>query len=522
MAATKKGTRAYEAYEATHTLGKHEKQLVGTVFNRVREFMGQQNKTRYTSGELFQFLTNVSASTGLEYGNQLLNGTPFEDPKPPGPAPSDVDARFVGFYDWVMEKVEGAKKNSYLTLPGLRRDLQREHGLPVSLGVLRRTLKRLGFRYLRRVGKWISRRNEPRVQQRLWSFLDYTVKHTQRTEVTPAELAASRAVSGEPPRKRTKKAGSDGKLYTYSWNFPVAFQDESFIQEGGMNPFSWCAKGDKGFDFKKKGKGSRINILHCIFSHEQEQPVLANGRPKALCVWKSTWTGKKHEFKGSTTTANHIDRYFSTRVFPGVGEGGVAVIDNAGTHREQVQDLKGMDDSELDDLIMDKTDGEKGSLRWKLRKEYDALARKLGLGLDAPEMRKFIRTHHLYDTTLHEMAKRFEASLVYLPQYHPECNPIERYWALLKRKYYATDPQLNWQERLDLAFGEIPTNFADLCIQKSLEWVYKRHAEMKNAGWGKDAAPSLKKQVQVVVNDRDDNELDPTDDDASESDVDRA
>ena len=90
------------------------------------------------------------------------------------------------------------------------------------------------------------------------------------------------------------------------------------------------------------------------------------------------------------------------------------------------------------------------------------------------EYRKFIFQHHLQDTVLREKAKTWQATVNYLPQYYPECNPIERYWALLKRYYYDSDPTLPWTERLSTALEKIPKDYVEKCIQKSLSYVWQK------------------------------------------------
>ena len=499
----------------SHAFGIHEQRLIGTVYTKCKEFVsGSLKKSLRTVALLFQFMMGglASVSSGLEYSNRLESGATLAQPLKTGPESNNVHARFEGFYDWVFEKVDASKKKGNVTLPSLKRALQEEHGVRCSERFLRKALKKAGFRYVKRDGAWISRRNEYRVQEKLWYFLEWAVQHSLREELSAAEYAEMRGdtVGDGSPKRKKKAKNDDGKFFAYAWTMNVAFQDETAIQTNQKTPHSWCLTSDKKYDYGPKGKGYRVNVLHTIFGHHNLEPLEPKtGLPKAFKCWSSNWKGqKKHEFVGSTVTSEHIDKYFADYVFCEVGQGDSRVlIDNASTHKKMVQRLKEMDVDALDLQIREKTDctdpnSRKSRLRRLYRKDYPDCFRSEA---DAKDLRKFIRTHHLFDTTLSDLAEMFETSVQYLPQYHPECNPIERYWAMLKRLYNAADSDEPWQNRVKIALHQIPRNFANLCIQKSLEWVYERHAVMKAAGWGTEDAPTGDApQVEVYENDDDD------------------
>lgn len=440
---------------------------MGTVFGRCKTIVGSASqlyvgkRKLHTTAELFEFLTGCGASVGRK--NQRLHEEKKAVPHPEkkGPKPSNVDERFEGFYDWVVEKIESAKKGGWVTLDSLKRDLSLERSLTVSKRVLRRTLRKLGFRYVRRVGKWFSRRHEERIQRRLWDFLEWAVGNSSK-------------VGGK-----------------FVWNIPVAFQDETNINDGEFRQFSICApeskgsgKLDRGFDQQKKGKGVRVNVLHCIFSHI-DQPTAADGSPECMEAWKSTWTGKNHKYKGATVTGPHVEQFFQEHVFHRMA-GGAVCLDNAQTHKAYTAEMAEMGEAELCTLIEEKTaNGKKGSYRGDfVRKEFEKLIKDAPFGLvgflTESQLRSFVRRHHLFDTELYAQATAYNvARLIYLPQYYPECNPIERYWALLKRYYYDTDPCLQHKSRLAQALARIPDDYVEKCFHKSLEWVWAKHAEMK-------------------------------------------
>jgi transposase len=482
-----------------HRIGKGyikpEKDLLGLLYNRCVEFhAGTYKKKLGTAKDLFHFLTEgISVTSAKSAGRLKKKGQEIPEKAKPGPAQCDIDDRMADFHEWVADKVAAAKQGGFLTLRRLRDDLKTEKNLSVSMHVLRRTLRKLGFRYVSRDGKWISRRQEPHIQKRLRAFLDYAVKNSE-------------LVNGK-----------------YVWTIPAAFQDESFLYEAVFRSKSWCGK-DKTYDKKKKGDGPRVNLIHCIFTHLPEQPTKDNGRPECLVAYKSTWTGKRHEFKGNCT-GDDIERYFHTRVFEHIKSGGVVFVDNAGTHRAFLEDITGFDQDELVDYIQErmnkfaptKKDKKEKNAKWKLTQDWEELCKdSIPYKPEKKVLRAFIRENHLQDTNLREAAKTWEATVNYLPQYHPECNPIERYWALLKRYYYDSDPTLPWSERLKVALERIPSDYIDKCIQKSLVWIHKRHEALKAADALNEDLEAAQGEDEVEVEDNEDDDSEDEDDDDDE------
>jgi transposase len=452
-----------------------QKEVHAKVFSGCKNLIASNSKVYVgkkllrTTAELFEFLTGSAASPARAAAKNLSANQLIIPPKKKGPAPAAVDEKFEGFYDWVVAKIEEAKKGGWITLGSLKRDLALERAVTVSKRVLRRTLRKLGFRYVKRVGQWISRRNEERIQRRLWDFLEWAVANSSR-----AEVAAADGGRGKP------------KAYRYVWDIPTAFQDETAINDGEFRKFSICApvkkggtKLDRAYDRLGKGDGPRVNVLHCIFSHIP-QPARADGAPECLEAWKSTWIGKKHKYVGRTVEAKHIEQYFLEHVFHRMA-GGAVCLDNASTHTAYTEEMRDMEEGELDELIATKTQNQKkGSYRGDfVSKEYVKLKTE-HLFPTASQLRGFIRKHHLMDTKLYADAVLYNvARLIYLPQYHPECNPIERYWALLKRYYYDSSPTLPHKSRMAQALARIPEGYVDKCFHKSLAWIWAKHAEMK-------------------------------------------
>jgi hypothetical protein len=49
------------------------------------------------------------------------------------------------------------------------------------------------------------------------------------------------------------------------------------------------------------------------------------------------------------------------------------------------------------------------------------------------------------------------------------------------------------------ALDKIPHDYVDKCVQKSLAWCYKRHEEMRKAGWGKGTEPKAAAATEDIM-----------------------
>ena len=73
--------------------------------------------------------------------------------------------------------------------------------------------------------------------------------------------------------------------------------------------------------------------------------------------------------------------------------------------------------------------------------------------------------------------KKHNITVVYTPPYHPEFQPIERYWSALKYRFAGVDPQQQYTERMRAAIAAVPSNRADRYIQGALKRCYMKVAE---------------------------------------------
>ena len=184
----------------------------------------------------------------------------------------------------------------FITLGGLRSALSAEHAYTVSRKVLRRTLKDMGYRYVKRKQAWISRRAQPAVQERKKKFLEWVVSNSELVE-DPG--------GGEPQ---------------YKWTIPCGFYDETYIWKAVARLESWAPKNATVQDAGDAGKGTRANVLHALFSHKD--PAVG----EVMASWLDSWTtAKKHPgsqgFVGKCD-AETVLAYLLKCVAPQLGGGG--------------------------------------------------------------------------------------------------------------------------------------------------------------------------------------------------------
>jgi len=368
------------------TQGQHctadEKMLLSTIYDNIVE-MRRTHRRGSTAQEEFRLITGFHYSTAFRHknpkghsgegGEEAPPGPPHDDeddaedddavvsrnarierlaqrsvkptggmgpPRKRGRSPYDVEKSYEHFYEWVLDKVQAAKKRGYLTVQRLREDLRLEHDLVFSKRVLRRTLRRLGFEYRKRIGAWETRRAQPGVQAKLREFLEFVVTNSSR--------------------------GTDagGKAH-YSWNAPFAFFDETYLYTRAFRDKSWCLRGDYTKDRGQLGADRRASVLHALFSQHDPQPPTGN----TLVHWLDSWTGKTREFKGQCTS-EHILKYVERYLVQHIGEGGTLILDNCSTHKEFLQRLDHCSTDEIHAFIIERETPEG-------QKSFDAFEKSL-------------------------------------------------------------------------------------------------------------------------------------------------
>jgi len=128
-----------------------------------------------------------------------------------------LEVEIPTFVDYVTSIVEDAKFGGYLTKEIIRQKMYEEFDKWCSLKVMGSTLVRLGFRWKKRKGQYITKKYSAATLARLRNFAKFCYENTDYD--------------------------ANEKLYFWSNGMQVAYSDETFIVSGEFKRQSWTAPG---------------------------------------------------------------------------------------------------------------------------------------------------------------------------------------------------------------------------------------------------------------------------------------
>jgi len=196
-------------------IGRNVEQLTGA--NKVIKMGGPDTVGKQT---LFKKITGYNYKRCDEYNKEAEENDGYlSDPWRTGPKPRKLELEFPTLVDYVTSLVEGAKFGGYLTKEKIKAKLLDEFGpaAACSLKLLARTLRRLGFKWKKRKGQYITKKYSPETLQRLENFCKWTYDHTNWD---PAE-----------------------NLWYWDAGMQVGYSDETFLVSGEFARHSWTAPG---------------------------------------------------------------------------------------------------------------------------------------------------------------------------------------------------------------------------------------------------------------------------------------
>ena len=415
-----------------------------TQKNKEKEF------TKITGGFTYTIIRKYQAE--LRANNNFLYDADTKGRKTPKLTDK---AEFEFLFEWVLEKVEAAKKGGFLTLKILSEALWAEKQLKVTFSELTSALHMLGFKYCRRKALYSSRRDSEAVQMAL-------KRHCQWV------------------RERVTKVGD---RWRFTEGAGVCFQDESWVHASDFRLESWCLEGDATCDLGG-GSGPRIALLDTIFSFQ-----FATDTRKHWNTGRKTGDTKaRHGGKNyhGNCTGELIAEYFGDYVFT---HGPLtALCDNCSTHHSFEENLK---DFKYEDLwawvIEEEADNAERKEFQKEVKKWDKLPEREA----RRECMKWIRAKNLRTRKLEGLAAIFNCKVRYLPPYHPETNPIEYLWCRLKKLFRDQPLPLTWEERLRRSYEKIDEAFIDSQIDRSIRWCLAKDALFRKAGLVQKKLPEI-------------------------------
>ena len=302
----------------------------------------------------------------------------------------------------------------------VRKYLSEEYEVEVPRMTLWRSLRRWGFTY----GQ--GRRRDSLKER------DYVIR--ARREYLRLKLA-NRGPDGLPKR-------------------PEVYLDEIYINKNHSARFTWYPEEDGPWVNKPSGVGPRLIVVHAI---SRDGWV----RDAELVFEAKKRTGDYH----GQMNWNNFSQWFETQLMPNIPEGALVVLDNAKYHNVLVEDFFPNGSSTKEELRDWLTRNGHACYENMLKSE---LLEKCNRWAPRPEFR------------LDRLAAAKGITIIRTPAYHPELQPIERCWGVVKN-HMADNCDFTMKglkERLPESFAKVT---ADTC-RKIIEKVI----EQENQYWQED------------------------------------
>jgi transposase len=299
-------------------------------------------------------------------------------------------------------------KGQQISAEQIRKYLLQKHSVEIPMSTFLRSLSRLGFTY--GVGK---RRTALKEQ-------DYVV------------LARRRYL-----RRKIANRNNDGSLKR-----PEVYLDETYINKNHSGQFTWYLEEDGPWVNKPSGKGPRVIVIHAI---------TVNGWvDNAQLIFEAN--KRTGDYHGQMNWGNFW-QWFETQLLPNIPANSLIILDNARYHNVFAESAFPISTTRKEVLCnwLDKN-----SIPWTtdmLKPELYELCKRLA---PAPEYK------------LDQIAEAAGHSILRTPQYHPELQPIETCWGVVKN-YMAAHCDFtmkNFREYLPLAFAKVTSRTCKSLIAK--------------------------------------------------------
>lgn len=302
-------------------------------------------------------------------------------------------------------------KGQYVSIESVSTFLRKNHKCEFSTTTIWRALSRWGFTYG-------TGRRRSALKER-----DYVI------------LARRRYI-----RQKRLNRKSDGTFIR-----PEVYLDETFINKNHSNQFTWYLDEDGPDVNKPSGKGIRLIILDAITL----DGWVHNSR---LIFEAKKKTGDYH----GQMEWNNFSKWFSEQLLPNIPGNSIIIMDNTSYHN----------------TLEENTFPKSNSTKENLRKWLDDKEIPWGQDMLKPEL--YALCKELAPKPEYKIDKMAEAaghSILRTPQYHPELQPIETCWGVVKN-YMARHCNFTlekFRNNLPLAFVQVTPKTCSKLIAKSIE-----------------------------------------------------
>lgn len=410
------------SYTKGRPLCPEEKKLLVSV-----KHYFDRNKLEFGSSESSAQMTADALGIGLATVNRVM----VSYHKDPDSITVSPQLRGRPIYSIDMSHQEAVRayirqanlEGSHITLESIRHMLQEKSpDESFHLSTLSRTLDRWGFEF----GKGIRTQH---LKEK-----DYIVAARQRYL----------------RRMRENRSSSSGQLIR-----PEVYLDESYVNKNHSNDLIWYSSEDGPWIQKPTGRGERLIIMNAI---TQDGWV-----PEAKVVFKST--RKTGDYHGQMN-GDLFQKWFVEKLLPNIPKASLIVMDNASYHNMLSDDSAPTPTCSKEKI---RTWLEANKIPCKddcLKVELVEILRKI-----APEPTYAIDV----------IAHRHGHEVIRTPPYHPELQPIETCWAILKNEVarHCDFTLENLKRQLEHAFEKITS--------ETCQRIMKKVRSVEERFWEEDA-----------------------------------
>jgi transposase len=382
------------------TKGKPISSEVKQITIKVKEYF-DRNKSDFNSKESSAQMTADAVGIGIASVKRILadfNKNPDLIDKGP-----QLRGRPAHAVDAALESVvrsyvrEANKQGAYITLESIRDSLM-EHTPTADfhLATLSRTLDRWGFTF----GK--GTRSQHLKEK------DHVIAARQRF----LRRKMANRVEGGTQR-------------------PEVYLDESYVNKNHSNDFIWYSEEDGPWVQKPTGKGERLIIINAITND--------GWVPDAKLVFKAT--KRSGDYHGQMNW-EMFHKWFTEKLMPNIPPKSLIIMDNASYHNVLAACSPPISSSKKDEI-------RKWLLSNKVPCSDDCLKPEL------VEILKKLAPEPVY--ALDELAGEKGHEILRTPPYHPELQPIELCWGIVKNQVARNSnfTMSNLQLQLEGAFEKI-------------------------------------------------------------------
>ena len=325
-------------------------------------------------------------------------------------------------------------------------------------------------RFVRKANKDGDQVNVEIIRQFMKEKFDYNVAHTtlwrslQRwgfefgTGIRSARIKESeRIVIKRRQYLRAKRANRDANCRVAR---PEVYLDESYINKNHSNDETWYLKDDGAIVGKPTGKGDRLIIVDAI---TKEGWV-----PNTKLVFKaSKKTGDYH----ANMNWDNFSKWFQEKLLKNIPKNSLIIMDNAPYHNVLTEEV-----------FPKKSHSIKRLREWLSNNEIPWNNDMLKMELFNLCLRFATKPEFLID----KIAREQGHSILRTPPYHPELQPIETCWAVVKNHVAKNNDFTMKGVEIELEKG------FDLVTANTCQKLIKKVYDQEEAFWNEDSENTSK------------------------------